>query len=313
MPGFFQEHLRPLAGSAGLHVVLLAVLAGAALRWQSEQPPVELAIEGFVTELPPQKPAAARPVPSVPAPQPVEARQPPAPPAVEPPPDHRAEQAVAAERAAQAQREAEAQAARDREAQVAREQEAERARERDAQLAREREVADRAAAEKRRAEESERKRVEAAEAKRKAAEEEARKKAEAAEAKRQADAKAQAEREAAVRAEREAELQRLLAAEEEAAAFARSGVVDEYRQLLVQTIERNWIRPPSARAGLECTLYVTQAPGGTVIDVRLGSCNGDQAVKESITNAVFRASPLPPPRDPRAFQRRLEIVFRPKE
>jgi colicin import membrane protein len=313
MPGFFQEHLRPLAGSAGLHVVLLAVLAGAALRWQSEQPPVELAIEGFVTELPPQKPAAARPVPSVPAPQPVEARQPPAPPAVEPPPDHRAEQAVAAERAAQAQREAEAQAARDREAQVAREQEAERARERDAQLAREREAADRAAAAKRRAEESERKRVEAAEAKRKAAEEEARKKAEAAEAKRQADAKAQAEREAAVRAEREAELQRLLAAEEEAAAFARSGVVDEYRQLLVQTIERNWIRPPSARAGLECTLYVTQAPGGTVIDVRLGSCNGDQAVKESITNAVFRASPLPPPRDPRAFQRRLEIVFRPKE
>ena len=313
MPGFFQEHLRPLAGSAGLHVVLLAVLAGAALRWQSEQSPVELAIEGFVTELPPQKPAAARPVPSVPAPQPVEARQPPAPPAVEPPPDHRAEQAVAAERAAQAQREAEAQAARDREAQVAREQEAERARERDAQLAREREAADRAAAEKRRAEESERKRVEAAEAKRKAAEEEARKKAEAAEAKRQADAKAQAEREAAVRAEREAELQRLLAAEEEAAAFARSGVVDEYRQLLVQTIERNWNRPDSARAGLECTLYVTQAPGGTVIDVRLGSCNGDQAVKESITNAVFRASPLPPPRDPRAFQRRLEIVFRPKE
>jgi colicin import membrane protein len=305
MPGFFQEHLRPLAGSAGLHVVLLAALAGAALRWQSEQPPVELAIEGFVTELPPQKPAAARSAPSVPAPQPVEARQAPAPTAVEPPPDRRADDAAAAERTAQAQREAEAQ--------VALEQEAHRARERDAQLAREREAADRAAAEQRRAEESERKRVEAAEAKRKAAEEDARKKAEAAEAKRQADAKAQAEREAAVRAERESELQRLLAAEEEAAAFARSGVVDEYRQLLVQTIERNWIRPPSARAGLECTLYVTQAPGGTVIDVRLGSCNGDQAVRESITNAVFRASPLPPPRDPRAFQRRLEIVFRPKE
>jgi len=305
MQGFFQEHLRPLAGSAGLHVVLLALLAGAALRWQSEQPPVELAIEGFVTELPPQKPAAARPAPSVPAPQAVESRPVPAPPVAEPPPDRRAEETAAAERAAQAQRE--------REAQVARDQEARRARERDAQLAREREAAERAAAEQRRSEEAERKRTEAAEAKRKAAEEEARKNAEVAEARRQAEAKAQAEREAAIRAEREAELQRLLAAEEEAAAFARSGVVDEYRQLLVQTIERNWIRPPSARAGLECTLYVTQAPGGTVIDVRLGTCNGDQAVKESITNAVFRASPLPPPRDQRAFQRRLEIVFRPKE
>ncbi|MCK7495504.1 MAG: hypothetical protein MZW92_34040, partial [Comamonadaceae bacterium] len=92
-----------------------------------------------------------------------------------------------------------------------------------------------------------------------------------------------------VRAEREADLQRALAAEEEEArrALARSGVVDEYRPLLVQTIERNWIRPPSARAGLECTLYVTQAPGGSVVDVKLGACNGDQAVRESITTAVY--------------------------
>jgi colicin import membrane protein len=113
--------------------------------------------------------------------------------------------------------------------------------------------------------------------------------------------------------EREAALQRALAEEEDGAAVARSGVVDEYRLLLVQTIERNWMRPPSARAGLQCTLYVTQAPGGTVVDVKLGACNGDQAVRESITTAVYRASPLPAPRDPRAFERRLEIVFKPTE
>jgi len=301
MPGFFQQHLRPLAGSAGLHVALLALLAGAALKWQSEQPPVELAIEGFVTELPPAKPATqSRPAPAAPAPKPAEVPPRPVEPVVEPPQERRAEQAAAAERAAQAEREqrqADERAASQREAQ-----------EREAQQAREQ-----AAAQQRRAEEAERKRTEAAEAKRKAAEDEARRKAEAAEAKRQAEAKAQSEREAAVRAERESELQRLLAAEEEAAAVARSGVVDEYRLLLVQAIERNWIRPPSARAGLECTLNVTQAPGGTVVDVRVGTCNGDQAVRESITNAVFRASPLPPPRDPRAFQRRLEIVFKPTE
>jgi colicin import membrane protein len=89
--------------------------------------------------------------------------------------------------------------------------------------------------------------------------------------------------------------------------------MDEYRLMLVQAIERNWNRPQTARAGLECTLYVTQAPGGTVVDVRLGTCNGDQAVRESITTAVYKSSPLPAPRDPRAFERRLEIVFRPKE
>ncbi len=291
MPGFFQEHLRPLAGSAGLHVALLALLAGAALHWRSDQPPVELAIEGFVTELPPERPAAqSRAAPPAPAPKPIEAPprpDVPAEPVVEPPQQRRAEEAAAAERAAQAEREQ-----RRIDEQAAQQREAKRAQELAAQQAREQA---------------------AAEAKRKATEDEARKKAEAAESRRQAEAQAQAEREAAVRAERESDLARLLAAEEEAAAVARSGVVDEYRLLLEQTIQRNWIRPPSARAGLECTLYVTQAPGGTVVDVRLGTCNGDTAVRESITNAVFRASPLPSPRDARAFQRRLEIVFKPTE
>jgi len=298
MQGFFKEHLRPLAGSAGLHLALVGVLAFAALRWTSQQPPVELAIQGYVVDGPVKvKPLPApREAPAEQAPPPVEAVRPPEP-AVEPPPDRRAEEAAAAERAAEQLREqqlVQERAAKEREVHVAREK---------------------AAAEQRRAQEAERKRAEEAAAKRKAAEETERKKAEAAEARRKADEKAQAEREAKVRAEREADLQRQLAAEEEegAAAVARAGVMDDYRLMLVQAIERNWIRPPSARAGLECTLYVTQAPGGSVVDVKLGTCNGDQAVRESITTAVYKSSPLPAPRDPRAFERRLEIVFRPTE
>ena len=297
MQGFFKEHLRPLAGSAGLHVALVAALALAAVRWTSQQPPVELAIQGYVVD----GPVKVRPLPepsSAPAeqaPPPVEAAKPPEP-VIEPPPEQRAEEAAAAERAAEAAREQQLvaeRAVREREAQVAREK---------------------AAADQRRAEEAERKRAAETEAKRKAEETE-RKQAAAAEAKRKAAEKAQAEREAKVRAEREADLQRRLAAEEEegAAAAARAGVMDEYRLMLVQAIERNWIRPPSARAGLECTLNVTQAPGGSVVDVKLGACNGDQAVRESITTAVYKSSPLPAPRDPRAFERRLEIVFRPTE
>ena len=293
MPGFFQDHLRPLAGAAALHVGLVAMLALAAMKWTSTQPPVELAIQGYVAEAPPSQGRAAKPR-SAPPPAPkVEAPPEPAP---EPRQEPRAEERVAAERAAEVERErrqSEERAAREREAEVAREQ---------------------AAAEKRRAEEAVQKRAAEAEAKRKA-DEAARRKLEAAEAQRKADEKARAEREARADAERQAELQRNLAAEEEeaAAAAARSGVMDEYRRLLVQAIERNWIRPPSARPGLECTLYVTQAPGGTVVDVKLGTCNGDQAVRESITTAVFKSSPLPAPRDPRAFERRLEIVFKPTE
>ena len=278
MPGFLQEHLRPLAGSAGLHLALLALLAGAALRWTSSQPPVELAIEGYVVDGPVRVKPLPQPRSTSPAAVPPrqEEVQPKPGPAADPVQQQRVEEAVAAERAAQADRErrqVEERAAQARESELAREQ---------------------AAAEQRSAEE--------AQAQRKAAE-----------AKRKTEEQAQAERDAEVRAEREADLQRRLAAEEEADAVARSGVMDEYRALLVQTIERNWIRPPSARAGLQCTLHVTQAPGGTVVDVKLGACNGDQAVRESIANAVFRASPLPAPRDPRAFERRLEIVFKPTE
>jgi colicin import membrane protein len=298
MQGFFNEHLRPLAGSAMLHLALVGVLGLAALRWTTSQPPVELAIEGYVVEGPvatrrlPDPSAAPAPArPAVPA-----TRDPPPPePVAEPPQEQRVEDVAAAERAAEVTRErqqAQQRAEAERQAQQAKEQ---------------------AAAQQRQAEAAERKRAAEADAKRAAAEEADRKQAADAEAKRKAAAEAQAQRDAKTTSEREAALQRALAEEEEGAAVARSGVVDEYRLLLVQTIERNWMRPPSARAGLQCTLYVTQAPGGTVVDVKLGACNGDQAVRESIATAVYRASPLPAPRDPRAFERRLEIVFKPTE
>ena len=289
MPGFLHEHRGPLAGAAGLHLALLAIFAGAALRWTSSQPPVELAIEGYVVEgpvrvRPLREPAETAPAaePTVPAPQPPAERR-----EQQPEPD-----AAAIERAArpESERRAAEQAEARREAQEAEALQATQAAE---------------AAQRKAAAEVARQ-TEAEAARRAAEEEETRRKAAATETARQ---KAEAE----ARAEREAALQRRLAAEEEAVSFARSGVIDEYRSLLVQTIERNWIRPPSARAGLQCTLYVTQAPGGTVVDVRLGACNGDEPVRESIVNAVYRSSPLPAPRDPRAFERRLEIVFRPKE
>lgn len=298
MPGFVREHLRPLAGSAALHLLLIAVIGGMALRWTTSQPPVQLAIEGVVVDakdLPRsvRENRAIREPRSEPAP---ELRPKPVP----PPPDPAAE-ALKAERERAAEQQKQAEVRRELEAEQARER-AEAA-DRDAkreQAARTKAAAEKAAAEKAAADKS-------------AAEKAAKDKAAREKAEKAAAAKVAAE-EARERAAREAEVRRALEAEEaESAAAARAGVQDEYRALLAQAIERSWIRPPSARAGLACTLYVTQVPGGAVTDVRLGACNGDEAVRESIVNAVYRASPLPPPRDPRAFERRLEIVFRPKE
>lgn len=291
MPGFVRQHLRPLAGAVGLHLLLFALIVATAWRWSSTRPPVPMAIEGVAIDerslpkdLAGPRPAPAAPVTPAPKPEPVETV--PATPAA--PPDDAAER----------QRAAEAQAERERTAEAAREQaalETRRAEEAEAERARQQKLAAEEAARKAAETEAERRKTAEAE-RRKAAEEAARRK------------------DAAEQQARETELQRRLAAEEEeAASVAASGVVDQYRAELEQAIERSWIRPPSAQPGLECTLYVTQAPGGTVLDVKLGSCNGDAAVRESITNAVFRASPLPAPADPRAFARRLEIVFRPTE
>jgi colicin import membrane protein len=278
--GFVREHWRPLTGAAALHIVLLVLIVIAAWNWPRSEPPEQLAIEGVVVD-----------AKDVPAPR----AQPQAEPL--PPTEEVPEPVTPTETLDRVQEEAKAAAAK-----AAREAEE---RERALQLEREAEQAQAEEARRLAAEEEQRKRE---------AEEEAKRKAEAAGKQRQElEAKRKRDAAAAEAKQREDELRRSLEAEEEANAVARSGVVDEYRRMLIAAIERNWNRPPSARPGLECTLHVSQAPGGTVIDVRVGTCNGDQAVRESITNAVFRASPLPPPPDARAFERRLEIVFRPTE
>ena len=142
-----------------------------------------------------------------------------------------------------------------------------------------------------------------AEAKRKAAAE-----AEA-EAKRKAAAEADDRR---IKAEREAELQRALSAEEDRRKASRlAGLGAQWAQAIQARVQRAWIRPPSAKAGLDCLVIVTQVPGGTVVRAEVRSCNGDEAVKQSIEAAVFRASPLPPPPDPALFERTLELRFRP--
>lgn len=114
------------------------------------------------------------------------------------------------------------------------------------------------------------------------------------------------------RARREDELNAQIAAEERAAALRSSGQMNQYIAQITARIERAWIRPPSARVGLECEVRVTQVPGGAVTGVQVGRCNGDEAVRQSIEAAVYRASPLPPPSDAALFDRNLVITFRPE-
>jgi colicin import membrane protein len=115
------------------------------------------------------------------------------------------------------------------------------------------------------------------------------------------------------RRDAQAELDRQLAEEDELLAAADSGALAEYVALIRQKVERNWVRPPGAAAGLECELYVTQIPGGQVTGVRIGNCPADDAVRRSIEAAVLRASPLPMPANQALFERNLRFVFKPEE
>jgi colicin import membrane protein len=124
-------------------------------------------------------------------------------------------------------------------------------------------------------------------------------------AKRAADLKA--------KSEREAELKRQLADEEHVSAVEASPARAQYIARLASRIQNAWIKPPSARAGLDCVVNITQIPGGEVTSAHVSQCNGDAAARQSIENAVYRASPLPAPPDPALFERNLVIHFHPEE
>lgn len=174
--------------------------------------------------------------------------------------------------------------------------------ERQTQLQRERERL--AEAERQREAEEARQR----EAERLRQEEEARLARERAEAERR---RLQAEAEARRQAELDAELQLAIDAENERQQAEDAGLLDQYVRMIENRIQQSWIRPASARPGLECVVNVQQIPSGDVVDVRIGRCNGDEAVVRSIEAAVLRASPLPRPPVQSLFARNLEVIFRP--
>ena len=141
-------------------------------------------------------------------------------------------------------------------------------------------------------------------------------------AKAEREAQAQREKEAAEKRQREqaearrrqqaeSELQAQLAAEAEASAAIAAGLQDQYMLMIQSHVKRFWQRPLSARAGIECVVNVVQLPTGDVVSAKVGQCNGDDAVRRSIENAVNASSPLPRPPSQAVFSRNFTITFAP--
>ena len=287
-----------MALSILLHSAIVAAAVYGWFTWKHRPPPTEtVAIEGTVVDertlkniAPPPKPAPPEPTPPEPEPEVVPEPTPEAPPVEDegpPKPDP-----------AEIQRKEEERLAREKEEQ-------EKIQLKEAQEKKEREEADKLEAEKKAAAKAaaDKAAAEKAAADRKAAE---KKKAEdAAAAKKAAEEK--------VRQARQAELQRALDAEERGNAVRNSDEASRWHAQIVARVTRAWIKPPSARPGISCIVSVTQVPGGEVTNVAVTSCSiEDAALRESVKDAVYRASPLPPPPDPALFERNLELTFAPQ-
>jgi len=307
-----------LALSVGAHLLVVAVLLIGLLEWQAPPPPLQrLAIEATLVDpssvqgltgpqLP--DPQAVAPVPEV-APQPVPT------PTVEPPAP-KSDERIAQEKASREQADKADQA---RKAKAAADKAANEksVREKAAQdkAVKDKAVKDKAAKDKAAKEKTAKEQAE--KTARDKAEKERKDKADREKAlhdKALAEEKTEAERQ---KAARESELRARLAAEEQqlaAQAAARSSAaMSQYQEQIRARIERAWIRPASARTGLRCEVRITQVPGGEVVGVKVGNCNGDESVRQSIEAAAYRASPLPLPADSALFDRNLVVTFRPQD
>jgi colicin import membrane protein len=260
-----------------IHAAIVGVLLWGWLQYrQTTATPPSLAIEATVE---PNAPVAPPP-PNPPANPPPEPANPPPPPT--PSPEEQAEQQARAEQAARQQVQEQERAAQEKRA---------------AEEKAEHEAAEKAEAERAAAAKAEAERAAAAKA----------------EADRKAQQLAQQRKADQERAQREADLRSQLASEEHINAVQSSPAKAEYLSLITARINRAWIRPPSARPGVRCSLHITQIPGGVITHVVVAGCNGDEAVRQSVETAAYRASPLPAPSDPALFDPNIDVTFAPDE
>jgi len=94
------------------------------------------------------------------------------------------------------------------------------------------------------------------------------------------------------------------------AAGTDTSLAAEYFAAIQNAVTQNWLRPDNAQPGLRCMLRIVQIPGGDVIGVQISSpCNADPQTRNSIEQAVKRATPLPYKGYEKVFQRDINFNF----
>lgn len=93
-----------------------------------------------------------------------------------------------------------------------------------------------------------------------------------------------------------------------------AGEVDKYKALIINAIGHQWILPENVNASLSSQFRIRLAPNGAVLEVSLTRSSGDAILDRSAQSAIYKASPLPVPSSPEAFNvfRDISLTVRPE-
>ena len=108
----------------------------------------------------------------------------------------------------------------------------------------------------------------------------------------------------------EAELSALLASN---AAAARNKALAAWADKIRAVIRSKIVLPPGIKGNPEALFEIDLLPTGEVLNVRIKKSSNLGALDDAIYRAILKSSPLPKPRDPGVFERRLELTYRPFE
>ncbi|MFW0090251.1 MAG: cell envelope integrity protein TolA [Coxiella-like endosymbiont] len=90
-------------------------------------------------------------------------------------------------------------------------------------------------------------------------------------------------------------------------------VLNQYKAQIIRAIEQQWIVPTDINNNLSCILLIRLASDGNVLSVETVQSSGDAVLDRSARMAVFKASPLPVPKNTGAFSEfhELRLTVRP--
>ncbi len=98
-------------------------------------------------------------------------------------------------------------------------------------------------------------------------------------------------------------MQQQLASDQQEIVHAQQmdGLIDIYRARILAAIGREWLIPEGTDRTISCTFVMDLTPEGVVTHTELVISSGNPALDRSAETAIYRASPLPLPKDPALY------------